>query len=260
MNFFTKIRVTSWIIGLLVLLNMLTLGTLWFQQFRRPPNKPLPQDNRSETILWFLQRELDLTEQQAQQFQTLRQQYLLTSRTIMSEIHQLREELTDELFAASPDAQKADKLAEEIGAKHAALELLLFRHFLELKAVCQPAQQTKFQSLIRDLLEMMKPPDQPRSPGAARPGEPPPGGPPLKSGETGEQTIDRPAGLSPRQPPREAVEACNSKHAGDACEFVTLHGDTKTGNCQTIQNLMACVPSGSPPPEDRRPGDPPPEN
>ena len=242
MNFFTKIRVTSWIIGLLVLLNVLTLGVLWFQQFRRPPGMFPPPGKQAENSQRFLQRDLNLTEQQAQQFETLRNQYFLKSRTIMQEIHQLRKGITDELFSASPDAQKANKFAEEIGAKQAELERLLFNHFLELKAVCQPEQQKKFQALMRDLLEMMKPPEPPRPPEGVRPGEPPRG-----PDERGAQAPGRPSDLPPREPPREVVDACNGKQQGETCQIVTPHGDTLTGTCQSIQNQVACVPEGVPP-------------
>ena len=255
MNFFTKIRITSWLLGLLVLLNVLTLGTIWFQQFRRPPAPLSPQDKRSEDQQRFLEQELGLTEQQSQQFQTLREQFFLQSNTIMHEIHQLRKTMTDELFSSSPDTQKAHKLAEEIGAKHAEQERLMFHHFLELASVCQPAQREKFQALMRELLEMLKPPEPPGPPGEARPGEPPWG-----PGERGAQTFGRPSDLPPRELPWEIVEACDGKREGDSCEFVTLRGDTKTGNCQTIQNRLACIseggpslwgqPSDGPPPED----------
>jgi protein CpxP len=255
MNFFTKIRVTTWIIGLLVLLNVLTLGTIWFQQFRRPPAPPPLQDQRSENQQRFLERELGLTEQQSQQFQTLRKQFFLQSNAIMQAIHQLRKTMTDELFSSSPDTQKAQKLAEEIGAKQAEQERLSFNHFLELKAVCQPAQQEKFQALMRDLLEMMKPPELLGPPGEARPGEPPRG-----PGERGAQTFGRPSDLPPREPPQEIVDACNGKRAGDACEFVMLRGDTKTGTCQMIQNRLACAPEGSPSLQGRPSDGPPPEN
>jgi Spy/CpxP family protein refolding chaperone len=256
MNFFTKIRVTTWIIGLLVLLNVLTLGTIWFQQFRRPPAPLPPQDRRSENQQRFLERELGLTEQQSQQFQTLREQFFRQSNAIMQAIHQLRKAMMDELFSSSPDTQKAHKLAEEIGAKYVEQERLLFNHFLELKAVCQPAQQEKFQALMRDLLEMMTPPELPGPPRAARPGEPPRG-----PGERGAQTFGRPTNLPPQEMPREVVDACDGKRAGDACEFVTPRGETWTGSCrQTIQNFLVCAPEGNPPPGDRRPESPPPRD
>lgn len=178
MNFFTKIRATSWIIGLLLILNGVTLGALWFQQFRRPPGMFPPPGKPAENMQRFLQQELNLTEAQAQQFETLRNRFFLTSRTLMQEIHLLRKAIAAELFSASPDAQKIAAFAQAIGAKHGELERLQFTHFLELKAVCQPVQQQKFQALMRDLLDMMKPPEPPRPrfpEGNLPPGGPPPG-------------------------------------------------------------------------------------
>lgn len=61
---------------------------------------------------------------------------------------------------------------------------------------------------------------------------------------------DRPP---PRQPPREAVEACASKKAGDACS-VTFGARTITGVCATGPDgggALACKPDHppGPPPE-----------
>jgi Spy/CpxP family protein refolding chaperone len=268
MNFFTKIRATSWIIGLLVILNLLTLSTIWFQQFRRPPQTPPSQENRSETVQLFLQRELNLTDQQAQQFTTLRTQYLATSRVLMQDVMALRKTLTEEMFATSPDTPKADQIAEQIGVKHAEVERLLFSHLLELKAVCEPEQQAKFQRLMQEILDMMKSGDQPRPQEQSRPPEAQRSGPPQqpenqpprpgqpqqpgvqpRSDARDDQRPGNPPGGSPQQPPREAINACEGKQSGAACTFVTLRNETKTGTCEMVQNLLACVPQAPLPPQ-----------
>lgn len=55
----------------------------------------------------------------------------------------------------------------------------------------------------------------------------------------------QPGGLRP--PPREALVACDSKKAGDACSFQSPHG-ALTGTCFTPEasKPLACKPSQAP--------------
>ena len=50
-----------------------------------------------------------------------------------------------------------------------------------------------------------------------------------------------------RKPPKEALEACKSKKAGDSCSFTSPHGN-ETGTCFTPESSkpLACKPSNMP--------------
>lgn len=50
---------------------------------------------------------------------------------------------------------------------------------------------------------------------------------------------------SPDQPPQEAVDACEGHEIGDDCEFEGLNGETLTGTCQMVGEVLACVPESS---------------
>jgi hypothetical protein len=52
-------------------------------------------------------------------------------------------------------------------------------------------------------------------------------------------------------PPREAIEACSTKSAGDKVEFETPRGDIISGTCTKMNELLFAVPEGGPPPEHR---------
>ena len=47
--------------------------------------------------------------------------------------------------------------------------------------------------------------------------------------------------------PPEAVEACDGKANGDACEFEGMQGEPVTGTCENIDSDLVCVPEGGPP-------------
>lgn len=161
MDFFTKKRLVTWSIVILVLLNLMTLGTIWLQRFRHPlPEPPPSHESRPERVQHFLKKELGLTDKQSEQFKEFRDQHFAQSFAIRKDIHRLKKEITDELFTSTPDTEKVEKLANEIGAKESELEKLLFHHFQDLMSVCQPEQKEKFKALVHDLLRMIKPPEQ----------------------------------------------------------------------------------------------------
>lgn len=246
MNYFSTQRITTWTIVILIILNLSTLAMLWFSRFIRPAT-PLPGEG-SGNVAHFLYQELDLTDDQARQFDELRRQHFQESKVLVEASQQLKRELFEEVFASSPDTEKLQGIAEEIGAKQAELETLRFTHFLELKSLCQPEQSEKFQALFREIYPPQNPPDPGRSP---QPAEPPrSGSPPPQPPEEG-----RP-GQSP-QPPQEAINACQGKNQGDSCQFAGLQR-TVTGTCRNIDRQLVCVPkrespAGPPPGQQRRP-------
>ncbi len=61
--------------------------------------------------------------------------------------------------------------------------------------------------------------------------------------------ISRQAVYAQGEPPPEAIAACENKAAGDACSFIAPGGATITGICQTVEDVLACVPDNPPPTE-----------
>lgn len=56
-----------------------------------------------------------------------------------------------------------------------------------------------------------------------------------------------------KRPPREAIEACAQKQAGDACQFQGRRGEQLKGKCwaPSKQHVLACLPEGHRPPPPR---------
>ena len=221
MNIFVKQRITSWVVLLLVLLNVLSLGIIWYLQFRPVPRLQPPA--HFDPVLGFLEKELVLTQEQTELFEALREQHRQATRELVDSVNQLKKALTEEAFTASPDTTKAEQLAETIGAQQAELETLRFNHFLDIQALIEPEQLEKFQAVIHEIL----PPER----------VPEPGGPPALGG-----------GLP--GPPQEAVEACQGKSQGESCQFESPRGAV-SGICQNVQSGFACVP------KDHQPDTPP---
>lgn len=180
----------TWTIILLVVINLLALGTILWHVTRKPHAPPPPQKRDPDQTQYFLRNELNLSEKQVQRFEELGQQHHQQSMRIKNEIHRLKGEIMNELFLAEPDLTGIKNLAEEIGSKEAEKEILLFNHFLDLAEVCEPEQREKFNTIIHELLEMIRP-QEPQGPPKDRP-------PGLRPND------QRPPGDSPppKKPPR----------------------------------------------------------
>ncbi len=53
---------------------------------------------------------------------------------------------------------------------------------------------------------------------------------------------------APPAPPDEAIEACEGMEVGDECEFEGMDGEALVGTCEQIDEFVACLPEGNPPP------------
>jgi len=159
MDFQKKNRFMLWTIVVLLILNISTLALLWFGLLKRP--KPLPPPGTHERLLEgirFLEKELNLSEKQIQQFIESRNKHAEQAKGIHDKIHHLKKQILDELFKSAPDSVIFQKLSHAIGNHQSELEQLLIEHFLELKSYCRPEQQEKLKGLFFDLALMSRPP------------------------------------------------------------------------------------------------------
>jgi Spy/CpxP family protein refolding chaperone len=228
MDFFSKQRILGGMFVVLVVLNIVLLGTVWKQFFQKTPETTYDAQ-------LFMQQELSLTEVQMAQLEALRSPHLAQTKQVLDKIHDLKKEITAELFAASPDTAHVEELAKEIGYKYAELERLHYQFFLGLREMFEPEQQEQLHALMEEILRQVQPPPLPQG-GAPQPVslQPPPGGlsQPGRPSQNGR----------PPRPPEEAKQACQGKQAGVSCQFRDPRGPTVTGTCQMREQLV-CVPN-----------------
>jgi len=154
-----KNHIMAWTIVVLLIMNLTTITLLWFGQFKKPVPFPMPGTKESlNEGARFLKSELNLSENQVQQFIDSRNRHVDESREIQNKIHQLKRQIVGEAFSDAPDMAKIQNLSKEIGLHQAEFERYLFRHFSELKSYCTPEQQEKLLSIFNDMAMMSRPP------------------------------------------------------------------------------------------------------
>ena len=173
MDIFDKGKVTFWTIIILIALNIASLAMLWFAPSRPQggPGRPEPFGKPGERERFF-RNELDLSPEQAQELEAVRQNYIQTSAKLKDAINQISQEYISELFRPELDSGRVQMYLDSLSELRDALEKINLNHFLELKEICGPDKYPLLERLMLEIMNMARPPHNPQQ----RPGPdlPPP--------------------------------------------------------------------------------------
>jgi len=174
MDFFNRKQTVIWTIIILIVLNLLTLSTVWFSKHHppRPPHHD-KHDRVQMNDFDFITKELKLDDEQVKAFVKAREEHFSQMNIISEEIHMARKAIFDEVFKSEPENNMADSFASIIGQKHKDLEKLNFHHFMLLKSICNPDQQQKLNIFLQEMQHKQR--SLPHSPGHEKnhpPGKP----------------------------------------------------------------------------------------
>jgi periplasmic protein CpxP/Spy len=135
-------------IAVLAALNIITLSYMWFRDQR-----PFPPKGHDAGLM--LTKELGLTEKQRSQFEEMKERHHEKVDSLRSLDRRLHKSYFDMLEKVPLDTYRIDAMSKEMGAIRAEIERTTFFHFAEVRAICDPAQQKKFDNIIQDVLKQM---------------------------------------------------------------------------------------------------------
>lgn len=150
------------IIGILILLNLFSIGTFWFRTFDRKPEPPPFPPLRPELVM---AEELGLTPEQAEKFAKSVNAHRQASEKIIAGIFEKKNALMQLVFSMETDKKrKADSIIAEITRSQTELELITFKHFSELASYCEPHQLEKLKRFTMDMSQKWHRRDKPPLP------------------------------------------------------------------------------------------------
>lgn len=155
-----KLQLLTAAVILLLLLNIGTLVFLFLSNDRRPA-PPGPEGNAGDFII----KSLQLDEQQCRQFDTLRIQHHEMVQRAQDEDRRLHDAYFSLLKSPQSNRQSADSIMALMAQQRKTMDSATFEHFRQLRALCRPEQQGKFDRTIDEIARLLGP----------RPGPPPPG-------------------------------------------------------------------------------------
>jgi len=136
---------TKWLIGALVLMNLVLLSVLFSFKSGASHKKGI-----------FFKKELNLSDEQAVKVKNLHDTYIKNARAHYKEIRSMKKEMIEVIAAETPDTIKAQNIATEIGRKEVAKEQMLINHYLSLQAECTPEQRQKLKRVFQDRISRKK--------------------------------------------------------------------------------------------------------
>ncbi len=165
-------RWLSLITIILLLANIVTLAILWSNRGEQSATAGTPAQPPVQPFE-FISRELKLDQQQQDAYKKLRDQHQAIQRVMQDSIRKAKNEFYELLRQPQlPDSaiKAAGKKANDLVAE---MDMITFKHFQQVRAICNTDQQQKFDEIIQEVLHRMGGPK--RGPGPP-PGEMPPHG------------------------------------------------------------------------------------
>lgn len=143
-----KITLLIWTVVLLVILNLTTIGTILYHNYRENiDTKNIVLNAEGNTMLngRFFRQTLGFNEEQMDVFRKANREFRPKANTIILQIDSLKSEMFTELKKSQSDTVRLNKLSLETGALHSELKEETNRYYLKIKRVCTPEQLDKLQ-------------------------------------------------------------------------------------------------------------------
>ncbi|GEM_PF-1647442 len=160
MALMTKTRILAGGLIVMVVLNLVILGTLWYRQppqidFQRTPSG----QQRGAGVSGAIVRQLNLDRRQRQQFHQLHQKHMQRMQTLRQASFNSRKELFSLLSSDSVDAyrEKRDSLASVLARQHMQMEQAIFNHLKNLRQLCRPDQLQHFDRMLNMVMQRIGP-------------------------------------------------------------------------------------------------------
>lgn len=152
MSAMVKNKLLSGLVILLLLANIATLAMFWFN-FKKEHKSIKHQEAKD-----FLIKELSFTETQQKQYGLMVEEHRKQSRETREQLRMYKDSLFNLLSDEQVPAEIQSRLTLAIATLEQQMETITFNHFREVRKICNPEQQKKFDTVIKDVLRMMAAP------------------------------------------------------------------------------------------------------
>ncbi|MCE1190103.1 MAG: periplasmic heavy metal sensor [Ignavibacteria bacterium] len=154
MDLLKKNKVLITITGILIIMNVALMATMWFGGPRPPhgaPPPPLPPEE-------FIARELNLSGQQRDQFRTEQEHHFAKIKDAHEEAQKLKSDGYKFITGTNPDTAQAMECYRKACALMLELDRETMHHFIRLRSYLQPEQVEKFDKVLTEMFTKMPPP------------------------------------------------------------------------------------------------------
>lgn len=143
-----KLKLYKIVIVVLVVINLLTIGTIWL--VKPKGHRPLPH----ERPITFLSSELGIRGANKETLDKMEAEHHRDKRELLGKNKELRERLFGLLRAPDVDSSTVNRYVDSILVNQKNIELMTFEHFRKVKQLCTPEQQLKLEETIAEAIRM----------------------------------------------------------------------------------------------------------
>jgi uncharacterized membrane protein len=155
MDIIKKSRLLFWSVVILAVLNVSLLATVWLAQHPGDNGRPDMQYSDQVQAEQFLNRELNLSGEQARKLREMRREHRLRHMQLMRDQNQLRRNVYLQL--SQNGISEADSLHTLIGKNQEEISRHTFRHFREIRNILTDEQRERFDRVMRRSSDRMNP-------------------------------------------------------------------------------------------------------
>ena len=135
---------------LIILFLIATNATTFFLIIREDDEQRIEVPN--DHLGRIFRDELNLNQQQHNQFRTFRQVFHSQSNQILNDMQDVREDMLEELAKQKPDTVKLHQLSGSIGDLHRELKLHTFEYYFNMKKICNTKQKEKLHEIFKSMI------------------------------------------------------------------------------------------------------------
>lgn len=154
----SRIRLMTWAIVALSVLNISTIVTIIYHRHKSVPETVLQGSGRidaeSSSVRfsgrWF-RDELDLSPEQMNRFREFNPAFRQQIRDINLDLNDLRRKMLEEMAESDFDSIRLNSLADSVGHLHADLKVLTYRYYMKFKKLCNEEQKEKLDMMFGEM-------------------------------------------------------------------------------------------------------------
>lgn len=151
MDYLTKNKLLSVIVIVFFVLNVATIGVMWFTLLKKDkPNPPPPPADVFRGLIHIL----ELNEQQAEKLHSIQEAHRSFMFRNDMEIRSNKKKLINEVFRESPNSDSVSVWIANISRLQANREEYIYTHLRKIRDLCDDRQK----EIFKDFIEKSAPP------------------------------------------------------------------------------------------------------
>jgi hypothetical protein len=136
------------LVAILVLVNVISLGFLWFGRYKHEKHSFRDEKPNTEQMI---KKKLNLSDEQLRQFKSERKRHFRQVRPLESELRDLKKQLFEMNVDGISEVDISPKLSE-IRQVQGEIDSLTYSHFATLRSYCHEDQIEDFNMMLKHML------------------------------------------------------------------------------------------------------------